>query len=291
MDVDRCKEMSFDQLCTFISDALASLRGGSDPDLDSEFPRTKEEVLTLWEMLREKYGETMALEPQPQPNKLAAKRDRRRRLAEHVDKLRNAPPKRHWKRGQLIRDAEQKIEKLDREIAEMEEDSADHSTPTHIPGSVQGDPRYRALWQIRAAIADAFESIDGVPTTRLAWRLAESDEGSGMDFRRLRDDLQRKARLAGFDQDRVNKVESLGPKHRYEDIDGFDGYSVFTFAYTPKALMECFIRGNALFVIEPELGDRWQTMSKQELRTHQLVTWIPHRGNWFERVKQELGIQ
>jgi len=55
--------------------------------------------------------------------------------------------------------------------------------------------------------------------------------------------------------------------------------------------MECFIRGNALFVIEPELGDRWQMMSKQELRTHQLVTWIPHRGNWFERVKQELGIQ
>lgn len=279
---EKCEKMGFDELRAFIVNSLREL---SDSSSNTHLPRSKEEFLTLWEMLREKYDAELT---SPKPDKLTAKRDRRERLLDHVDALRNTPSKKRKKKGQEIRESEKKIEKLDREISEME-DSGKYSH-AYLPRDRRGDLRRRTLWQTRVDITRAFEPSDNIPTTRLAWRLAASGEGSAVNVPRLGGDSERQERLVGFDQDRVDNVKSLRPNHRYEDIDGFDGYYVFKFANTPKALMECYIRGRALYVIKPELGERWQTMSKQELRTHPQVTWIPHRGNWPERVKQELGL-
>lgn len=100
-------------------------------------------------------------------------------------------------------------------------------------------------------------------TTRYAWRLASPGEVSRASFRKLSDDPQRQNRLVGFDQDRLDKVKLLVPKQRYIGIDGFDSYSIFTFAYTSKALMECPIVGNAIFVIGSDLAEQWQKMNKQ----------------------------
>lgn len=129
-------------------------------------------------------------------------------------------------------------------------------------------------------------------TDHIHWRTLPPGESSVDDVRRLYDGLQRRGGLDGFDEDRLKKAYELVPDQCHVGIDGFDGYIVFTFAYTPKALMECPIIGNAIFVIGSD-WKRWSRMSKQELRADQSgeVARISHRGDWFRRVKQELDSQ
>jgi hypothetical protein len=274
-----CEEKDFDQLSEFI---VNSLREPSSPG--TEFPHSKEEFLSLWEMLREKYD---AQVKPPEPDKLSSKRARLRKLLARVEELEDTPYKKYKKKGREIRDADLKIDKLIEEIEELEKRG--DTSPGYVPWTVQGDPRYRTLWEVRGAISSTFESIEDLPTTRFGWRFAETADAQGK-FPGLGDAIQRQSKLVGFDQERLDNAMALGPKHRYEWIDGYDGYSVFEFPNTPKKLMESFMRNNALFVIEPELGDDWQRMSKQELRTHPSVTRILHRGNWRETVKEKLGV-
>ena len=210
-----------------------------------------------------------------------------KKLLAHVEELQDTPYKKYKKKGREIHDANLKIDKLIEEIEELEK-RADAS-PGYVPWTVQGDPRYRALWEVRGVISSTFESIEDLPTTRFGWRFAETADAQGK-FPGLGEAIQRQSRLLGFDQERLDNAMALGPKHRYEWIDGYDGYSAFEFSNTSKKLMESFVKNNALFVIEPELRDDWQRMSKQELRTHSSVTRILHRGNWRETVKEKLGI-
>nr|MDP9475492.1 hypothetical protein [Actinomycetota bacterium] len=76
--------------------------------------------------------------------------------------------------------------------------------------------------------------------------------------------------------------------------DGFDGYVIFTFPGTEKALMECPEVGNAAYVIRKDWHD-WSRMDKQELMAEAErggnVTRIPHQGeNWPAKVSQALGL-
>ena len=77
--------------------------------------------------------------------------------------------------------------------------------------------------------------------------------------------------------------------------EGFDGYVIFTFAHTEKALMKCAEIDNAAYVIHSG-WESWSEQDKQELMAEAEqtgeVTRIPHQGDaWFKRIKEALDIQ
>ena len=83
----------------------------------------------------------------------------------------------------------------------------------------------------------------------------------------------------------------LGPEQLLEEIRGVEGYIVFTFPHTSSVLLGCPKVGNAIYVIHSN-WERWSKMSKQELMADDSgeVVRIPHRGDWYNRVKRELGV-
>lgn len=151
----------------------------------------------------------------------------------------------------------------------------------------QREIRERTVWTIRGDIARVFKPG---PTGRLQWRPLPRGAADVTTVRRAYAGLQREGWLEGFDQERLDKALSLNPDRWYVGSEGFDGYSIFTFGDTKKALMECPIYGNALFVIGSG-WERWSRMTKQELRADKSgeVVRIEHRRDWFEKVKKELG--
>ena len=54
--------------------------------------------------------------------------------------------------------------------------------------------------------------------------------------------------------------------------------------------MPCFTRGHGLYVSELELGNPWETIKKQELRTSPSVARVSHRRDQSERVERELEV-
>ncbi len=74
--------------------------------------------------------------------------------------------------------------------------------------------------------------------------------------------------------------------------DEFDGYMVFTFPRTNKALLERPVYGNAGYVLGPD-WKRLSRMSKRELLADGTlgVTKIVHRGDWFARMKAALSFR
>lgn len=88
-------------------------------------------------------------------------------------------------------------------------------------------------------------------------------------------------------RDRITKAYLLGPKEVVLGSAEFEGYTVFTFAYTMRVLLECPMYGHAIYIINSD----WESLSKltkQELLEFRDATKIVHRGDWFWRVEQEL---
>ncbi len=150
--------------------------------------------------------------------------------------------------------------------------------------------RAKIVRRVRQDIERAFKPEADTSTSRLPWRNLPPGESSVEDVIRHYDGLSRQGVPVRFEQERLNKADSLGWEHRYLGIDEYEGYIVYTFAHTSKALMECPMVGNAIYLIDSD-WERLSRMSKQELLDHPSVIRIPHQGNWFEKVKEELGIQ
>ncbi len=126
-----------------------------------------------------------------------------------------------------------------------------------------------------------------VPTRYLSWRILPPGELSVDSISRHYDKLQRQDPGIKYEKDRIIKAFSLNPKECYVGKNQFEGYVVFTFFHTPKALLECPLYGNAIYIIDSD-WKRWSRMSKQELlRSHEVIRVI-HRGDWFSEVKRKL---
>ncbi len=127
-----------------------------------------------------------------------------------------------------------------------------------------------------------------VPTRYLSWRVLPPGELSVDSINKHYGRLQRQNPRIKYERERIVKAFSLGPKECYVGKNEFEGYVVFTFSYTSKALLECPLYGNAIYIIDSD-WKRWSRMSKQELlsSSHE-VTRIIHRGDWFSEVKREL---
>jgi hypothetical protein len=144
------------------------------------------------------------------------------------------------------------------------------------------------------AIEHAFEDHRQVTRRRLQWRPAQPGSLSVRTIRRYYEERHRHEPELKYDITRIEKAEELGPDEpSWEGPDGFEGYIVYTFPDTTKALMECPEIGNAAYVIHKD-WETWSQMDKQELMEEAErggdVTRIPHLVNdWPDKIRRELG--
>lgn len=130
-----------------------------------------------------------------------------------------------------------------------------------------------------------------VSAGRLPWRVLPPGE---LSLQRILVHYERLGRARPdirYEPERIRKAYSLGPDGCYVGSDEFDGYVVFTFPRTNKALLERPVYGNAIYVLGPD-WKRLSRLSKRELladETHG-VTRIVHKGDWFARTKLALGL-
>jgi hypothetical protein len=71
---------------------------------------------------------------------------------------------------------------------------------------------------------------------------------------------------------------------------GFYGYIDFMFDHTEKVLLECPIEDNAIYVLDSG-EERLLKMNKQQLIKSSEAKRIFHSGPWYQRLKDELGIE
>lgn len=290
--LDRCRKMDFGQIRRFIDESLKQV---TDPDSDADRPRSKEEFLELWEMLRADAGiSKSSREPLPyyEPSeKLLSLRARRERTLAF---LHEAPGDPSVTKKDIFK-AECSLLAQERDIAQVEarerqDYAARRGAYPRTPTS--DDTRTRAVERIRREIEHAFKPK---PTGRFQWEPLPKGEATPVKVRRYyHERLRSQGRLDVFDQERLDKALALD----YEDwlvptegLGGFDAYSIFTFAHTEKVLLECPIYGNAVYVVNSG-EERWLEMTKQDLIESGEAKRIPHQGQgWYEKVKRELDIQ
>lgn len=152
----------------------------------------------------------------------------------------------------------------------------------------------QSIEKVRKMLERAFapKAVLSTKPKRLPWRVLPPGELSADAVRRHYDTLQRTNPNIRYERERITKALSLRPEQYYVGMDEFEGYMVLTFARTSKVLMECPIFGNAIYILRSD-WKRLSRLSKRELLTHRSgqVTKIVHKGDWFRRVKLELGIR
>lgn len=98
-----------------------------------------------------------------------------------------------------------------------------------------------------------------------------------------------RGQLAGFDQERLDKILALPRSGLLKGRAGFYGYIVLQFAHTEKVLLECPVYANAIYVLN-SAEERLLKMNKQELIASDEAKRIFHVGDWYRRVKEALDI-
>lgn len=326
---DRCKEMGFGELRKFIDDALTRLpEADSEPDL----PGSKREFVELADLLDEKLDAQRAAAPTVPPRppayagdymfpwfepseQLVSTQNRLERLEYMLDEARDDPS--HG--ASYVRQLQSEVKDLEREVELRETGEREEHEKRYASYRETSDKHARAMrsWRKEAAevqkihgllgrraeivrrvrrdIERAFKSEAGVSTQTVQWDLLPQGSSSVETVvRRLYGGMQGRGAGTRYDHERLDKALELDPNRCYVGRDGFDGYAVFTFADTPKALMECPKVGNAIYVIHSD-WEHWSKMTKQELMAEAErggeVTRIPHQGDWYRRVREELGIR
>lgn len=282
--LDRCREMDVDELAEYVRECLHRMCD-HDPGVDQ--PHTYEEFLVVWRLLRAKADAGPPAPPPPRDPLEAAHAKRRR--TEHL--LYDEAPGNPKFTKKDRRKMELTLERLDREIEQMEA-SDDHDRPA-APA-----PETTTQAAARRTASEIFEEIERAfrhPTTgrRLHWRPARPGSLSFANISRYYEEKRRYNPEIRFDMDRIEKAYELGPDEPpWLGPHGFDGYVIFTFPGTTKALMKCPEVGNAAYLIRKG-WESWSQMDKQQLMAEAErggdVTRIPHQGHdWFDRIKREL---
>lgn len=316
-----CQQMYFGQLRHFIDESLHQLEA---PDSHAR-PRTKQEFTSLWDMLAKKIhaSDLPELPPAPTPppdfppfvpsEQLRPFFDQRAVLSATLDAARRNPSA-----------TKRSIKKLEHKLRFLDQDMVPLESPERHDYTKRRDDYYRPYWEAKVAhertIQDREEEIQAskqfrlerlqiaervrrdiehtfefgiiIPKSRLAWRILPPSELSLDTVLQHFDRLQRLNPHIRYEKERIIKAFSLRPDQCYVGIDEFDGYIVLTFSRGPRALLECPIFGNAVYIID----SGWKSLcrlTKQELMMHHSreVTRIVHAGDWFWRVKSELGIR
>jgi hypothetical protein len=275
-----CEQMDFGALRRFLDGCLSRQKKRTKADC----PSTEEEFLGLLEMLREKVDDPSL----PRSARLIELRDEERRITAKLRASDADPAATKRSRRQL----RERLRRLKVEMRRLKAETATLNTREREDKRARLSTREGIVDRLGRDIRQAFKRGADVPAGRLPWRLLPPGELSVERLRNHYTTLQHRNPHVRYDPERIAKAFSLGPERCYIGTDEFDGYVVFTFAGTDRALLECPVYGNAIYVLGPD----WRglsKMSKQELLSGRPrgVDKIVHRGNWFRRAKVALGIR
>lgn len=283
--VARCREMKFYELVSFIEDSLEKMY---DPDPSWNRPHTYEEFLDVWRLLR-KRSDLMPPDSSPLRNPLKEAYAKRRRTEYLL--YYEAPGNPEFKKKD-IRQIRRTLDELDQEIEKMEA-SGEYDSPPAPATETRKQAAVRTTTKIFEDIESAFKKK--LTGRRLQWRPARPGTLSVGNLVRYYEEKRRWNPEIKYDLDRIEKAKELGPDDQpWLGPDGFDGYVIFTFPNTQKALMECPEIGNAAYVIHKD-WESWSLIDKQQLMAEAErggeVTRIPHHGDeWPAKVRAALGL-
>lgn len=282
--LDRCRAMDFYELYLFITE---SLEKQSDSTL-VELPRTHEEFENLLEMLIGKADPSASKRTSLTEGKeLRSLHDKRERTEEFLEEQYSYANIK--KRKKNINNAKRTLNDLGEEISKLK-------SVIELKGNSYRQVRFpKPLTQpgmvvrLRRKVERHF--VPEVEMIQVQWDAVPSGPAPVDSVKRIYTEKQRKSPNIRYDESRLEKAKTLRPNKGYMGRQKSEGYVIFTFDYTQKALMECPVYGNAIFIINSNLEpEHWLQMNKQELIEHPDVIKIPHRGeHWFERAKEELG--
>lgn len=281
--MDRCRAMDFHELYLFIT---ASLEKQSDPD--DEPPHLEGEFENLLEMLVEKADSTAPKRRSlTKGRELRSLYEKQERTKEFLEQQHNQPNIK--KRKKVVDDAKRTLKRLEQEISELKDRSNCRESSYEQIQFPKPLTQHGMIVRLRRKVEQHFHP--DVEMTQLQWDAVPSGPAPVDSVMRIYSERQRQNPQTYYDESRLEKAKTLKPKKGYMGRQKSEGYVIFTFDYTPKALMECPIYGNAIFIINSNLEpERWLLMNKQELIEHPEVTKISHRGeDWFEKVREKLG--
>lgn len=324
--IDRCEEMGFDPLRRFIHDRLESSLAPADSS-NEDLPRSEKQFLNLCDMLSAKakalkQGVAMPKRPTyegprdpgreftPSGNlkQLYTKRNRADRRFNYEKKHGDSEIYIGYLADELVK-AEQEIapveeqegQEYNKRLRKYEEAHDPHMDRVRLwSAEVDGISERRRDEAKRDAIVErarrkvkrAFGSkraSDPNSISTLPWELAAPGERTDDHVRWYYREVLGRGRLHGFSQDRLDKMLALPRSDWQKGRAGFYGYIVLMFAHTEKVLMECPVYNNAIYVLDSG-EERLLKMNKQELIASGETKRIFHVGDWYQRLKKELGI-
>ena len=279
--LNRCRDLDFDELYLFITDSLEKPSDSSN----GWFPHSQTEFERVLAMLGEKADPSAPKRRYlTEGQELRLLLDKRNRTEEF---LRN---KHHQPRSKKDNaDAKRTLERLEQEITELESQFSRSGAGFRQHGFPKPLTHLEMLERLRRKVERHFSP--DVEIIQLQWEAVPGGPAPADTVMRIYTEKQRHNPRIRYDGTRLEKVKTLKPKKGYMGRQKSEWYVIFTFDHTQKALMECPIYGNAIFIIHSNLEpERWLLMNKQELIEHPEVIKILHQGeNWFERVREELG--
>jgi hypothetical protein len=273
--------MNFHELSSFIEGSLESA-GEDSPE--TEAPQSREDFIELWDLLCEKtYAEVIINHPGTYRPSLNL-----RKLDKKLERTRGylIDPGSKGISKKKLSGVEKREEELYEEVEELKK--VEQERHRQLVSDYESRES-RIARNMRKQIDRTFELEHGSPIS-LPWELLPQGERTFDKMRAHQRDLQRRGVISEFDEDRLEKAYSLGSENQYMGTGKMEGYIIFTFAHTPKVLMERPVTNNAIYIIEKDWEELSKELTKQELREHPSVVWTPHRGDWFKRVKEELEL-
>jgi hypothetical protein len=156
------------------------------------------------------------------------------------------------------------------------------------------EKRQALVDRARRRVQEAFRPKRGTdsqaPITR-DFEIAPPDQQGDEHVRRYYRQVVGRDRLEGvFSQDRFEKMLALPRSGWQKGKAGFYGYIVLMFDHTERVVLECPVEGNAIYLLDSG-EDRLLGMNKRQLRESGEAKRIFHTGSWYQRLKDELGIE
>ncbi len=155
------------------------------------------------------------------------------------------------------------------------------------------DKREEIVDRARRRVADAFKPKRGSggrgPVT-LDFEILPPGEQTHEHVRAYFREAVSSGRLKGFSQERLDKVLALPWSEWQKGRAGVYGYIVLLFDHTDKVLLECPVEDNAFFVLD-SADERLLKMKKQQLIESSEAKRRYHSGDWYRRLKDDLGIE
>lgn len=321
-----CENMDLSELERFLREAERKLTDSSTPD-DGSFPRSQQEFLDLCTLMRakveaQKHDTTMPARPKyhgPEgPGPFVPSRELRelyswlrteedqlyrapeddRVLTEYLEgqvaklKARIAPIERKERQQheERVREHERDREPYRRRLQEWQEAVSAINAKEEMNAKLEGfvDRAY----QIYDRLFTSKRARSGKGAITVDFEILPPGEQTEQHVRMYYQEVLGRGHLKKFSQDRLDKMLALPWSGLQKGTKGFYGYIAITFDLTEKVLLECPVEDNAIYILNPgEHSYLKANVTKQDLLEGDKAKRIFHTGDWYRRLKDELGIE